>query len=66
MVVCSFSLSIFLYVLIVFITISAQIGVCYGMLGDNLLSKSNVIALYNQNNIRKMRIYVELLESFYA
>ncbi|GAY60829.1 hypothetical protein CUMW_205180 [Citrus unshiu] len=47
-------------------TTSAQIGVCYGMLGDNLLSKSNVIALYNQNNIRKMRIYVELLESFYA
>lgn len=35
----------------------AQTGVCYGMLGTNLPSKQQVVALYNQNGIKSMRIY---------
>ncbi|KAJ8763096.1 hypothetical protein K2173_023301 [Erythroxylum novogranatense] len=35
----------------------AQIGICYGMLGDNLPSKQEVVDLFNQNNVRRMRIY---------
>jgi len=34
-----------------------QIVVCYGMRGNNLPSKPDVIALCYQNNIRRMRIY---------
>ncbi|KAL0325668.1 UNVERIFIED_CONTAM: Glucan endo-1,3-beta-glucosidase, acidic isoform PR-Q' [Sesamum radiatum] len=35
----------------------AQTGVCYGRNGNNLPSPTDVVALYNQNNIRRMRIY---------
>ncbi|CAA0841765.1 beta-1-3-glucanase 1 [Striga hermonthica] len=35
----------------------AQTGVCYGRLGNNLPNPSEVVALLNQNNIRRVRIY---------
>ncbi|XP_059453458.1 glucan endo-1,3-beta-glucosidase, basic vacuolar isoform-like [Corylus avellana] len=34
-----------------------SIGVCYGMMGNNLASTSEVISLYRSNNIKRMRIY---------
>ncbi|CAI9113823.1 OLC1v1014505C1 [Oldenlandia corymbosa var. corymbosa] len=34
-----------------------SVGVCYGLLGNNLPSEQEVVNLYNKNNIRKMRIY---------
>ncbi|XP_027100951.1 glucan endo-1,3-beta-glucosidase-like, partial [Coffea arabica] len=34
-----------------------SIGVCYGLNGNNLPSKEDVVNLYNQYGIKKMRIY---------
>ncbi|KAK4429107.1 Glucan endo-1,3-beta-glucosidase, acidic isoform PR-Q' [Sesamum alatum] len=36
---------------------AAQTGACYERLGTNLPSPTDVVTLYNQNNIRRMRIY---------
>lgn len=35
----------------------AQTGVCYGMLGNNLPPPQDVVNLYNQKGIRRMRLY---------
>ncbi|WVZ01946.1 hypothetical protein V8G54_022752 [Vigna mungo] len=39
------------------ITAAESIGVCYGVLGDSLPSKQEVVDLYESNGIGKMRIY---------
>ena len=35
----------------------AQVGVCYGLLGNNLPTPTQVISLYKSQNIKRMRIY---------
>ncbi|XP_062167785.1 glucan endo-1,3-beta-glucosidase, basic isoform-like [Alnus glutinosa] len=44
----------------------AQIGVCYGRVGNNLPKPSEVVALYKQYNIRRMRIYYADQETLQA
>ncbi|XP_062167552.1 glucan endo-1,3-beta-glucosidase, basic isoform-like [Alnus glutinosa] len=44
----------------------AQIGVCYGRVGNNLPNPSEVVALYKQYNIQRMRIYYADQETLQA
>lgn len=34
-----------------------SVGVCYGMLGNNLPSHNDVIQLYKSKNIKRLRLY---------
>lgn len=45
---------------------SGNVGVCYGLIGDNLPSPKDVVSLYKKYNIQKMRIfepYPQVLEA---
>ncbi|XP_021843280.2 glucan endo-1,3-beta-glucosidase-like [Spinacia oleracea] len=44
----------------------AQVGVCYGMLGDNLPTEKDVVHLYKSNGIRAMRLYSPNLATLQA
>ncbi|XP_038895085.1 glucan endo-1,3-beta-glucosidase, basic isoform-like [Benincasa hispida] len=44
----------------------AEIGVCYGQLGNDLPSPQEVIELYKQNNIQRMRLYAPNQPTFDA
>ncbi|MFQ6663251.1 hypothetical protein Gotur_030846 [Gossypium turneri] len=53
----SLSLSLSLIITTSDRNICAQVGVCYGMKGNNLPSKPDVVSLFKQRNIRRMRLY---------
>ncbi|XP_047331151.1 glucan endo-1,3-beta-glucosidase, basic isoform-like [Impatiens glandulifera] len=50
-------LSMFFLILVSLDFTVASVGVCYGMLGNNLPSKQDVVALYKKYGITRMRIY---------
>jgi hypothetical protein len=33
-------------------------GVCYGLVGDNLPSRADLVQLHKSNNMQAMRIYI--------
>ncbi|PQQ05928.1 glucan endo-1 3-beta-glucosidase-like [Prunus yedoensis var. nudiflora] len=45
---------------------ASSIGVCYGMVANNLPPPREVIDMYTSNQIRRMRLYVPNLEAFEA
>ncbi|KAK7405115.1 hypothetical protein VNO78_06311 [Psophocarpus tetragonolobus] len=51
------TLLVFIGILLSSIKVAESYGVCYGVNGDNLPAKQDVVDLYKSNNIGSMRIY---------
>ncbi|RID65080.1 hypothetical protein BRARA_D00300 [Brassica rapa] len=49
-----------------FDTTAGQIGVCFGQLGNNLPNPSDVVAMYKQYDIQRMRMYAPKTEALEA
>ncbi|CAL9769306.1 unnamed protein product [Musa acuminata subsp. burmannicoides] len=54
---CIKGFALLVSVLVAVPTRAQSIGVCYGMLGNNLPPPSEVVSLYKSNNIARMRLY---------